>query len=250
MFRPLAPCQHRRLRSLTVKLAGDTPYCPVSGCDSVLTSSYSELYGVPLSALGYILATQFPGQSCAWCYASVGLSYALAASLLRSLPGRALGQVALPGLGALAGVAVLLAVGFGPLASSTAGEDFQLPYQAPEVLTASSPQAVSLARRLRDAGARMYGAFWCSHCFDQKQAFGSAAMADFPYVECYPEGWQRGAQVAPACEAAGVRAFPTWVINGRLLEGELTLDSLEQELGNLDSTAPPKLLPESPFKEQ
>lgn len=34
----------------------------------------------------------------------------------------------------------------------------------------------------------MYGAFWCSHCFDQKQDFGKEAAADFPYVECYPDG--------------------------------------------------------------
>ena len=26
----------------------------------------------------------------------------------------------------------------------------------------STPQAVELARRLKDAGAKMYGAFWCS----------------------------------------------------------------------------------------
>ena len=36
-----------------------------------------------------------------------------------------------------------------------------------------------------------YGAFWCSHCFDQKQAFGKDAMADFPYVECYPDGFRK-----------------------------------------------------------
>lgn len=45
-----------------------------------------------------------------------------------------------------------------------------------------------LVQRLRDSGARMYGAFWCSHCYDQKQTFGAEAMAAFPYVECYPEG--------------------------------------------------------------
>jgi hypothetical protein len=56
------------------------------------------------------------------------------------------------------------------------------------------------------------------------------AMADFPYVECYPEGWQRGVQIAPACDAAGVQAFPTWVINGRMLEGELTLEQIKEEL--------------------
>ena len=37
----------------------------------------------------------------------------------------------------------------------------------------------------------MYGAFWCSHCHEQKEAFGSQAMKDFPYVECYPDGFHK-----------------------------------------------------------
>ena len=53
----------------------------------------------------------------------------------------------------------------------------------------SSARAVDLARRLKAAGARMYGAFWCSHCFEQKAAFGAAAAAELPYVECYPQGY-------------------------------------------------------------
>jgi hypothetical protein len=63
--------------------------------------------------------------------------------------------------------------------------------QSPVVTAPSTNDAKSLARRLKDSGAAMYGAFWCSHCFDQKQAFGADAMADFPYVECYPDGWKR-----------------------------------------------------------
>ncbi len=55
----------------------------------------------------------------------------------------------------------------------------------------SSERAVDLARRLRAVGAKMYGAFWCSHCFEQKQAFGEAAGHDLPYVECYPEGFYK-----------------------------------------------------------
>ena len=50
---------------------------------------------------------------------------------------------------------------------------------------------MELAKRLKAAGAQMYGAFWCSHCFEQKQAFGKGAMADFPYVECYPDGYYK-----------------------------------------------------------
>ena len=53
----------------------------------------------------------------------------------------------------------------------------------------SSARAVDLAKRLKAAGARMYGAFWCSHCFEQKQAFGAEAAHDLPYVECYPQGY-------------------------------------------------------------
>ncbi|KAF5825382.1 vitamin K epoxide reductase family-domain-containing protein, partial [Dunaliella salina] len=37
-----------------VKLTGSSISCPVSGCESVLSSSYSELYGVPLSLLGML----------------------------------------------------------------------------------------------------------------------------------------------------------------------------------------------------
>ena len=63
--------------------------------------------------------------------------------------------------------------------------------QEPAITSESSPQAVQLAKKLAAAGAKMYGAFWCSHCYDQKDDFGAQAMADFPYVECFPEGWQK-----------------------------------------------------------
>ena len=34
----------------------------------------------------------------------------------------------------------------------------------------------------------MYGAFWCSHCYDQKQTFGQEAYRRIRYVECAPDG--------------------------------------------------------------
>jgi hypothetical protein len=40
----------------------------------------------------------------------------------------------------------------------------------------------------------------------------------------------QGVKIAPACEEAGVKAFPTWVINGTLTEGELDLNALEAML--------------------
>ena len=57
--------------------------------------------------------------------------------------------------------------------------------------TQSSSRGQQLAKRLKDAGAKMYGAFWCSHCHEQKEAFGEQAMKDFPYVECYPDGFHK-----------------------------------------------------------
>ena len=64
--------------------------------------------------------------------------------------------------------------------------------------TTSPPRAVELARRLKAAGAKMYGAFWCSHCFEQKEAFGREAMKDFPYVECYPDGFRKASNMMTA----------------------------------------------------
>lgn len=38
-----------------------------------------------------------------------------------------------------------------------------------EITTKSSPRALALAKHLQLIGAKMYGAFWCSHCLEQKQ---------------------------------------------------------------------------------
>ena len=63
--------------------------------------------------------------------------------------------------------------------------------QATVIRSPSTPQAVDLARRLKEAGAKMYGAFWCSHCQEQKADFGAQAQKDLPYVECFPEGFRQ-----------------------------------------------------------
>jgi hypothetical protein len=55
-------------------------------------------------------------------------------------------------------------------------------------------------------------------------------MAAFPYQECFPDGFRRGVTAAAACETVPVKAFPTWVINGQVYEGELTFDQLEEAL--------------------
>ncbi len=79
----------------------------------------------------------------------------------------------------------------------------------------SSARALDLAKRLRAAGARMYGAFWCSHCFEQKAAFGAAAAAELPYVECYPQGYFK---VGRAALEEPLETLPLWGLRAICIE--------------------------------
>jgi hypothetical protein len=81
--------------------------------------------------------------------------------------------------GALAALALVLGSNVG---GAFADEGLELPFKEPLVTTPSSKEAKALASKLIANGAQMFGAFWCSHCFDQKEAFGKDAK--IPYVEC------------------------------------------------------------------
>ena len=83
-----------------------------------------------------------------------------------------------------------------------------------EVRGESSPQAGDLARRLKAAGAKMYGAFWCSHCQEQKAEFGAAAQADLPYVECYPQGYHKVGALSwvGQCKRLCTRLLSCWPV--------------------------------------
>jgi hypothetical protein len=41
---------------------------------------------------------------------------------------------------------------------------------------------------------------------------------------------EQGVKLAAACRDANLNGFPSWVINGNLIEGEQTLEQLEVEL--------------------
>jgi uncharacterized membrane protein len=140
------------------------------------------------SVLLYILATRFPGQVCPWCLTSAAASFGIAVAAASGLRPRELQDAAGPGAGVVAATLLIVSLGLGLPNGSFASGDYDLDYAQPVVTNPSPAGALSLAQRLRDGGARMYGAFWCSHCYDQKQTFGEEAMAAFPYVECYPEG--------------------------------------------------------------
>ncbi|KAK9866288.1 hypothetical protein WJX84_007719 [Apatococcus fuscideae] len=178
----------------------------------------------------WILARKFGGEPCTWCISSAILSITIFGAALQSFNLRQLRQLALPGAGIAASVSIGLAVAWQGASSASVDFGFDLPYQPVLVRESSPSEAPALAKRLREAGAKMYGAFWCTHCHDQKEEFGREAMSDFPYVECYPDGVKNGTGVAKECIDADVKAFPTWIINGQHIEGQQTFAALEAAL--------------------
>ena len=91
----------------------------------------------------------------------------------------------------------------------------------------SSPKALDLATRLQARGGRFFGAYWCSHCANQKETLGAQAMKLVPYVECDANGANTERDL---CTATGVRGYPTWQLDGQLFPGEKTLSELEDLL--------------------
>ncbi|KAL2643743.1 hypothetical protein R1flu_011330 [Riccia fluitans] len=184
----------------------------------------------------YILTTKLGGASCAFCVGSALLSFSL---LLSTLPVRG------PSSGSSspmnwkrlqlavgATVVVGLSVAFGDANAAFARQgDIDLPPIEPEVVTVSTTREISLAKHLQSIGAKMYGAFWCSHCYEQKQMFGREAMKYVDYVECYPDGYRKGVQLAKACDAANIQGFPTWIIKGQTYSGEQDFDGLVRASG-------------------
>ena len=226
------------------------------GCDAVLSSRWATLLGLPTSLwglLGYaalaaiafvrradthwsyawtvaffgvcysvyltVVSLTILGSACPYCLTSLTLMSATLALVVwqrppemahRSWVGLAAGR------GALAAVVILLlhANYVAPQAEPTGPED---------------PDIRALAEFLDDEGVLFYGASWCPHCQEQKRLFGASA-GRLPYIECSPAG--QNTPQAPSCNSAGVKSYPTWVINGRAFVGEvLSLAQLANATG-------------------
>lgn len=81
-----------------------------------------------------------------------------------------------------------------------------LAYGASTLISPASAENVALAKCIAASGAKFYGAFWCPHCQDQKDLFGSAAK-HLPYVECSNSDRSQ----KQVCADAGIEGYPTWV---------------------------------------
>lgn len=92
------------------------------------------------------------------------------------------------------------------------------------LLSSCSSQGVfdSFAQCLAEKQITMYGTEWCPHCKTQKSLFGSSFQYA-SYVDC--DRYQE------QCLAAGVQAYPTWIVNGTAYEGVQSMVKLSQISG-------------------
>lgn len=84
----------------------------------------------------------------------------------------------------------------------------------------------TLATCLKDKGAVFYGAFWCSHCNDQKKEFGGLVKL-LPYVECSTPDGNGQTQI---CIDKKIEGYPTWEFaDGSRLNGKVPLATLAEK---------------------
>ncbi len=86
----------------------------------------------------------------------------------------------------------------------------------------ASKDKAEFAKCLTENNAVLYSAYGCSHCQNQKEMFGDEFQY-INYVEC--------TEKTTECNNAGVRGYPTWIINGQLLEGAQSFQTLAKLTG-------------------
>jgi hypothetical protein len=84
------------------------------------------------------------------------------------------------------------------------------------------------AQCVSDSGARMWGAWWCPHCENQKELFGNS-FENIAYTECSTPGSQA---MSKECQDDGIEGYPTWEFkDGSRLSGERSLEELSEKTG-------------------
>jgi uncharacterized membrane protein len=193
------------------------------------------------SYLMYVLATKLQ-VPCTYCIGSALLSSSLFVITLLGRSWEDVGQLFFTGIV----VAMVVLVGTlgvyanvdKPATAQKPGEVVLAPPQGQlpkpgigwEVTTTSGEAEIELAKHLTKVGAKEYGAWWCPHCHEQKQMFGKEAHREINDIEC-ADNPQDPRDQAEVCEAANIKGYPTWVINGKTLEGPQDLHVLANESG-------------------
>jgi len=86
------------------------------------------------------------------------------------------------------------------------------------------------AHCLSDRGVRMYGAWWCPHCQEQKEMFAKS-FKYVNYVECGVKGDVH--QESQVCKDEKINHFPTWQFppTGERVERVFSLEELSDRTG-------------------
>ncbi|MEG3437598.1 vitamin K epoxide reductase family protein [Pannus brasiliensis CCIBt3594] len=190
--------------------------------------------------LMFILFTELK-EFCPYCITSALFSLSMLTLTVLGREWEGIGQILFPAIVvAMITLVATLAIYSGVNTPATAGGkvEFSRPMTAAsppngwEVTTTSGESEIALAKHLKAIGAKEYGAFWCPHCYDQKQLFGKEAneilKKESVYTECDPQGANPNPK---ACTAAGVKGFPTWVIKGQTVSGTQSLEKLAELSG-------------------
>jgi uncharacterized membrane protein/glutaredoxin len=237
--------------SYSALLSERVAFCTAgAGCDVVLNSRWSTLFGVPTSLLGFLtyalLAAVAWNRDAAnqWRWTFVislfGLLYSIYLTSVAWFELKATCPYCLSSFGLMMAIFILTVwqrpknlakFGWGPWLTKTVGAGLvmvlviHLHYAGywGDAPGPEDPWVRGLAENLSHSDAKFYGASWCPHCQDQKKLFGSSVKR-IPYVECSPGGPQ--APSAPLCKEKNITSYPTWIINGQRYTGVLPLDEL------------------------
>jgi hypothetical protein len=95
-----------------------------------------------------------------------------------------------------------------------------------EITSRSGAAEIELAKYLTQKKVKVYGAYWCPHCYEQEQLFGKQAWQSIDRIECAAD-----AKINPqpaVCDRAGIKGYPTWSFDGKLDAGVKKLSELSK----------------------
>ena len=236
--------------SISAWRGGNVAFCTEgAGCDIVLNSRWSTLFGMPTSFWGFLTYALLAAVAWnrdaanrwrwAWVISLFGLLFSVYLTAISFFVLQASCPYCLTSLGLMAAIFGWTTLQKPPLArfswqpflikslgaAAIAIVALHLHYvgylgTAPKE---EDPWIRSLAEHLSKSDAKFYGASWCPHCTEQKHLFGSSEKR-IPYVECSPGGPK--APQAAACKERNIQSYPTWIINGQRYTGIQALDEL------------------------